>query len=135
MKMVLRENLKNKMTNTSSKPTENVWLWLLKIASGVLILVILVIHLIVNHFTAPGGLLSYAEVVAYYQNPLIPMMEGFFLVFVVVHSLLGLRSILLDLKPSRTLLSVIDSVLTLFGAAAIFYGIYLLLAVVAQFPI
>lgn len=123
------------MTNTTSKPTENVWLWLLKITSGVLILVILVIHLIVNHFTAPSGLLSYAEVVAYYQNPLIPIMEGFFLVFVVVHSLLGLRSILLDLKPSRTLLSVIDSVLTLFGAAAIIYGIFLLLAVVARFPI
>jgi succinate dehydrogenase / fumarate reductase, membrane anchor subunit len=120
---------------TTPKPVENAWLWLLKVASGVLILVILIIHLIVNHFTAPNGLLSYAEVVAYYQNPIIPIMEGIFLVFVVVHSLVGLRSILLDLKPSRILLSIIDSVLTLFGASAIIYGIWLLLAVVAQFPI
>lgn len=119
----------------SLKPTENAFLWLLKVVSGVLIVVILIIHLIVNHFVAPEGLLSYAEVVAYYQNPLIPIMEGFFLVFVVVHSLLGIRSILLDLKPSRALMSVIDSSLTLFGLAAIGYGIFLLLAVVAQFPI
>lgn len=119
------------MTSTL-KPTENAWLWLLKIASGVLILVILIIHLIVNHFTAPNGLLSYAEVVAYYQNPLIPIMEAFFLVFVVVHSLLGLRSILLDLKPTRALASMMDSVLTIFGVLAIGYGIFLLLAVVAQ---
>ncbi len=122
------------MTN-SLKPTENAWLWLLKIASGILILVILIIHLIVNHFTAPNGLLTYAEVVEYYQNPLIPIMEGFFLVFVVVHSLVGLRSILLDLKPTRALLSVIDGILTLFGTGAIVYGIWLLLAIVAQYPL
>jgi succinate dehydrogenase / fumarate reductase membrane anchor subunit len=123
------------MTLSTSKPTENVWLWLLKIASGVLIIVILILHLIVNHFTAPEGLLSYAEVVAYYQNPLIPIMEGIFLVFVVVHSLVGLRSILLDLQPSRGVMSVIDSGLTLFGAAAILYGIWLLLAIMGQSPL
>jgi succinate dehydrogenase / fumarate reductase, membrane anchor subunit len=132
--MIRSRKSSNNMT-TTPKPVENAWLWLLKVASGVLILVILIIHLIVNHFTAPNGLLSYAEVVAYYQNPIIPIMEGIFLVFVVVHSLVGLRSILLDLKPSRILLSIIDSVLTLFGASAIIYGIWLLLAVVAQFPI
>lgn len=123
------------MTTTSPKPTENAWLWLFKIVSGVLIVVILIIHLIVNHFTAPEGLLSWAEVVAYYQNPLIPLMEGFFLVFVVSHSLTGLRSILLDLKPSRSLLSVIDAVLTIFGVSAIGYGIWLLLAIIGQSPV
>lgn len=123
------------MTTTSPKPTENAWLWLFKIVSGVLIVVILIIHLIVNHFTAPEGLLSWAEVVAYYQNPLIPLMEGIFLVFVVSHSLTGLRSILLDLKPSRSLLSVIDAVLTIFGVSAIGYGIWLLLAIIGQSPV
>jgi succinate dehydrogenase / fumarate reductase, membrane anchor subunit len=120
------------MNSITSKPTENAWLWLLKIASGILIIVILIIHLIVNHFTAPNGLLTYAEVVEYYQNPLIPIMEGFFLVFVVVHSLVGLRSILLDLKPAPSLLRVTDGVLTLFGTGAIIYGLWLLLYVVQQ---
>jgi succinate dehydrogenase hydrophobic anchor subunit len=117
---------------TSLKPSENAWLWLLKIASGVIIVVILIIHLIVNHFTAPDGLLSYDEVVAYYQNPLIPLMEGIFLIFVVVHSLLGLRSIFLDLKPSPSVLRVLDGVLSLFGVTAIIYGLWLLMAVVSQ---
>lgn len=113
-----------------SHPTETAWLWLLKIISGVLIVVILIIHLIVNHFFAPNGLLSHAEVVAYYQNPLIPIMEGFFLIFVVIHSLVGLRSIFLDLNPSPSLLRVTDGLLTLFGAGAILYGLWLLLSIV-----
>ncbi len=117
---------------SSPKPSETAWLWLLKIASGVLIIVILIIHLIVNHFTAPNGLLSYTEVIAYYQNPLIPLMEGIFLTFVVVHSLVGLRSILLDLKPSRALLRIADGGLTLFGVIAIAYGLWLLMAIVTQ---
>ncbi|MCB9135002.1 MAG: hypothetical protein H6636_06225 [Anaerolineales bacterium] len=123
------------MTPSAPKPSENAWLWLLKIVSGLLVIVILIIHLIVNHFTAPNGLLSWAEVVAYYQNPLIPIMEGIFLIFVVVHSLTGLRSILLDLKPTRSLVSLIDGVLTLFGAGIIIYGIWLLIAIVGQYPI
>lgn len=123
------------MTTSSPKPTENAWLWLFKIVSGVLIVVILILHLIVNHFTAPEGLLSWAEVVAYYQNPLIPLMEGFFLIFVVSHSLTGLRSILLDLKPSRDLLKAIDTFLVTFGIGVIIYGIWLLLAVMGQSPV
>jgi len=119
------------MTNLS-KPSENSWLWLLKIASGILILVILIIHLIVNHFTAPNGLLTWAEVVEYYQNPLIPIMEGLFLIFVVVHSLVGLRSIILDLKPSASLLRIGDGFLTLFGTGAIIYGLWLLMSIVQQ---
>ena len=72
---------------------ENAWLWLAKLASGVLIFAILVVHLVVNHFVAPNGLLSYADILAYYANPLIPLMEGVFLVFVVSHALLGLRGL------------------------------------------
>lgn len=117
---------------STPKPGENSWLWLLKILSGVLILVILIAHLIVNHFTAPEGLLSYNEVVQYYQNPLIPIMEGFFLAFVVGHSLLGVRSILLDLNPSRQTLRLINGVLTLVGLVSFVYGIWLLFVVAGQ---
>lgn len=114
------------------KPGENTWLWLFKIASGVLIVVILIFHLVVNHFVAPEGLLSYADIVAYYQNPLVPLMEGIFLVLVVGHSLTGLRSILLDLNPSRSVLRVADVVLALLGTAALVSGLQILSAVVAQ---
>lgn len=120
------------MTDTVPNSTENAWLWLLKVVSGVLIVVVLILHLFVNHMFAPEGLLSHAEVVAYYQNPLIPIMEGFFLIFVVLHSLLGVRSILLDLRPSRAWLRAADVVLILVGITAIAYGLWILRAVVAH---
>jgi len=112
-----------------SSSIENVWLWLLKIASGIVIFFILGAHLVVNHFIAEGGLLSFADVVAYYQNPLIPLMEGLFLVFVITHSLLGVRGILLDLDPPPGVRRVVDVVLILIGLTATGYGIGVLLAV------
>lgn len=123
------------MTNiTSERPSsESGWLWLFKIVSGLLLVLILLIHLIVNHMLGTeGGLLTFADVVKYYQNPIIPIMEGAFLIFVVSHSLIGLRSIILDLNPSPKVLSGVTWVLTGVGAASLIYGIWLLLAIVAQ---
>lgn len=114
------------------KSGENTWLWLLKIVSGALIILVLGIHLVVNHFVAEGGLLTWADVVAYYQNPIIPIMEITFLVAVVAHALTGLRSILLDLRPSRSALAAINWIFSLVGAGAILYGIWLVFAIIAQ---
>ena len=114
------------------KSGENTWLWLLKIVSGALIILVLGLHLVVNHFLAEGGLLTWADVVVYYQNPLIPIMEITFLICVVSHALVGLRSIVLDLHPSRSTLTAINWLFSLVGAGAIVYGIWLVFAVVAQ---
>ena len=111
------------------KSGENFWLWFLKIASGVPILFILAIHLRVNHFLAPAGLLSHREVVAYFQNPRVVFMEGLFLFLLVVHSLLGLRGILLDLNPSERARRILDVVFLLAGILVILYGRHLLIAV------
>jgi len=113
--------------------SENSGLWLIKIITGLLIIVILVIHLIVNHMLGTeGGLLTYADVVAYYQNPIIPIMEAAFLICVVAHSLIGLRGIIIDLNPSPRTLNGITWLLTGLGAAFIVYGLWLLMAIVAQ---
>jgi succinate dehydrogenase hydrophobic anchor subunit len=114
-----------------SKPAENNFLWLLKIVAGLFIIILLGIHFVVNHLVAPGGLLTYADVISYYKNPIIPIMEGFFLVFVVSHAILGLRSILLDLDPGPARLRWIDPVLLLLGLAATGYGIWLLVVLAA----
>ena len=119
-------------TKSTPKNGEGVWLWLFKIVSGVLIIVILIIHLVVNHFVGEGALLTYADVVRYYSNPIIPAMEIAFLILVVSHSLVGVRSILLDLKPSRGLLTAINWVFTVIGAVSIGYGIWLIMAIVTQ---
>jgi len=116
-------------TRSAPKSREGAFLWLFKIVSGVLILVVLIIHLIVNHFLGENALLTYADVINYFSNPIIPVMELFFLTFVVTHSLVGLRGVILDLKPSDGVLKVVDVVLVLGGVTAIVYGFWLMFAI------
>jgi len=96
------------------------------------LIVLILIHFIVNHFIGQNGLLTYADVVAYYKNPIIPIMEICFLATVVTHSLSGLRGILLDLKPSRSLLKVIDWILVVVGILAVSYGTWLALVIASK---
>ncbi len=110
-----------------TRPHETAWLWLAKIVTGVLIFAILVIHLIVNHLVAEGGLLTYNDVLRYYRNPLIPIMEAFFLIFVVSHALLGVRGIVLDLHPPARVVRRLDVGLIVFGLISIAYGLWLLI--------
>ena len=119
-------------TPSVPKPREGAWLWLYKIVAGLLIVVLLGVHFIVNHLVAPEGLLTYQEVVRYYTHPIVPIMEIAFLVFVVSHALVGLRSILLDLNPSEKLLKFLDGILVLVGVGAITYGIWLILVIVQR---
>ncbi len=114
------------------KTGETVGLWLLKLATGALVIVLLFVHLIVNHFTAPNGLLTYQGVVAYLSNPWIALMESTFLVVVVTHSLIGLRSILLDLKPSRGALGTINWAFSIVGVVAVVYGLWLIRTIVVR---
>ena len=111
---------------------ENTWLWMIKILTGPILVIVLLIHFLVNHFLGQTGLLTYADVVAYYRNPIIPVMEILFLATVVTHSLIGLRGILLDLNPARRLLKLIDWGLILVGVSAISYGIWLILVIVSK---
>jgi succinate dehydrogenase hydrophobic anchor subunit len=122
------------MISTPSVPKtqEGAWLWMFKVFAGLMIIVILGIHLIVNHLVAPGGLLSYQDVVQYYTNPIIPIMEIFFLVFVVSHALVGVRSILLDLNPSQKFLRLVDIALTITGCVSVVYGIWLVLVIASK---
>lgn len=118
--------------STNPKRYEGSGRWLIKIFSGLLLVILLGIHFVVNHLVAPGGLLTYDDVVHYYANPLVVAMEILFLITVVIHSSLGIRAILLDLEPSRTTLKVIDYVLLSVGGIAIAYGIWLALTVASR---
>jgi succinate dehydrogenase hydrophobic anchor subunit len=109
------------------KRNEGVWLWLIKILAGLLVIIVLGIHFVINHAVAPGGLLTYEDVIRYYKVPVVPLMEIFFLAVVVTHSLLGLRSILLDLNPGNTIRRVMDFGLLLLGTGGIVYGAWLVI--------
>jgi succinate dehydrogenase hydrophobic anchor subunit len=112
---------------TRPRPFETTAVWLAKIVTGVLVFAILIIHLVVNHLVAEGGLLTYNDVLRYYKNPIIPLMEGFFLVFVVTHALLGVRGIVLDLGPQRSIVRLLDVVFVGVGIVSISYGLWLLI--------
>ena len=120
------------MNLSQPKPQEGASLWLIKIFTGMAVIIVLGIHLVVNHLVAPNGLLSYADVIAYYKNPIIPAMEILFLVIVVSHSLLGLRSILLDLQPSQIILKWVDRAMLGIGTTAIIYGTWLALKIASS---
>lgn len=121
-------------TPSIPKPRETTGLWLYKILAGAMVVILLGVHFVVNHLVAPGGLLSYADVVRYYQVPFVPVMEIAFLFFVVSHALVGLRSILLDMNPSAGLLRIMDIVFIVAGVAFVIYGTWLVI-VIAQRPI
>jgi len=116
-------------TTLSPKRLEGSGRWLIKIIAGLFIVIFLGIHFVVNHLVAPGGLLTYADVVAYYQNPIVVVMEVAFLVIVITHAFLGVRSILLDLNPSPVVLRAANILLLLVGAGAIIYGAWLAITI------
>lgn len=112
-------------------PRENAWLWLVKIIAGLLIVILLAIHFVINHLVAPEGLLSYADVLSYYQVWFVPLMEIIFLMVVITHALVGVRSILLDLNLSARIMKGITWFLLLIGAVGSLYGIWIVVQVVS----
>jgi succinate dehydrogenase / fumarate reductase membrane anchor subunit len=113
------------------RPGENTWTWLLKIVTGPLLLLILILHFTVNHYmgSMSSGLMTYDDVIRYFQNPVIVAIEILFLVTVVTHSLLGFHGILLDMHPPRTLLVISTWLHVLIGISAVVYGIWLALKI------
>ncbi len=118
------------MIATGPKPNENMWMWLLKLVTGALVFILIIVHIIVNHLVATNGLLTYADVVVYLSMPGIALMESTFLVIVVIHALLGTRSILLDLNPSEKAIVAIDWGMRVIGVGAIAYGLWLIQVII-----
>lgn len=113
------------------RPGENTWTWLLKIITGPLLLLILILHFTVNHYlgSMSSGLMTYDDIIQYFQNPVIVAIEILFLVTVVTHSLLGFHGILLDMHPPRALLVISTWLHLVIGISAVVYGIWLALTI------
>jgi succinate dehydrogenase / fumarate reductase membrane anchor subunit len=102
-------------------------LWLLQWLTGGLLILVLALHMIAQHFVVDGGLRDFAQVLAYVSNPLIFAIELVFLVVVTLHAVLGLRAIIIDLNPSEGVLRAANWILALLGAGAVVYGVWLAL--------
>lgn len=113
------------------RPGENTWIWLIKIVTGPLLLILLGLHLTVNHYlgSMSSGLMTHADVIRYFRNPIIPTIEILFLITVVTHSLIGLRGIVLDMNPSRSTLNIVTWLLVILGVASVVYGTWLALII------
>ena len=103
-------------------------LWLVQAFSGLLLVALLGTHMIAHHFIVEGGLRNYEQVLDYVNNPVVFTIEILFVVFGVVHALLGVRAIVTDMRPSAGTLRTVNWVLGIFGALVIVYGVYLAVA-------
>jgi len=98
---------------------------MLQAVTGMLVLVLVTLHMIANHFVVKSGLRDFADVVAYLSNPVVVALEVLFLVVVTWHGLLGLRAVLFDFGFSRRTESWITRILWVVGVAIVAYGLWL----------
>lgn len=107
--------------------------WAGQAVSGVLLVIILLLHMYFQHFAAQG-LLTTQEVVAHVSSPIIFGLEILFVVVVTYHALLGLRAIIFDLPLSETARRRVSLGLAILGMATAGYGIILAILIRAQAP-
>jgi succinate dehydrogenase / fumarate reductase membrane anchor subunit len=106
--------------------------WLIQAISGLLLVVLLGMHWVAQHYIAVGGLRTYVEVVGYLRHPLVFILEAAFLIVVTVHALFGVRAILIDLGVGRRVNQLVNWGLVFVGVFTIWYGLDLLRAITAS---
>jgi succinate dehydrogenase / fumarate reductase cytochrome b subunit len=105
-------------------------LWVMQGFSGLVLLVVLALHLLANHTTS--GLLTYDGAIARFKSPAILTLETIFLVLVIYHAFNGVRGVIADYVRSTRWNRVFSGVLTVVGAAAAAYGVWLGFALSAR---
>ncbi len=106
--------------------------WLAQAISGGLLIVFLGVHLVAQHFLAPGGLRDFAAVVDYLRQPLVVVAELGLAVTVVVHAAIGTRAHLLELIGDRPVMRPISLVIAALGAAIVAYTVWLTATITAR---
>jgi succinate dehydrogenase hydrophobic anchor subunit len=105
--------------------------WLIQVITGALVLLLVTLHMIANHFIVPNGLRSFTDVVDYLRTPIVLFFEVTFLVVVTWHGLLGLRAVLFDFGLSRRTERAITGVLAVVGVVTVGYGLWLTSVVIS----
>ncbi|WP_263730036.1 hypothetical protein [Cellulomonas sp. SG140] len=109
------------------------WGWILQVVTGAALLVLVVVHLVAQHFvvSAPGGLRDRASVLVYLGNPVIVVIESLFMLTVTWHALLGVRSILFDLVLGPRARRRVTVGLTALGVVTLGYGFWMIAVLAA----
>ena len=106
--------------------------WILQVVSGVLLVVLLGLHIVTQHFVVKGGLRDYAQVVSYLSNPVVLAVESLFVVVVIWHAMLGLRAVLLDFGFGRRGQALITRGVVALGAVTVAYSFWLIFTLAAK---
>ncbi|MEW5956623.1 MAG: hypothetical protein AB1801_02785 [Chloroflexota bacterium] len=97
--------------------------WIGQAVSGILLIVIVLLHLIFHHFQT--GLLSAGEVVAHVADQAIFGLELLFIIVVTYHALLGIKAVIFDLQLSDAARQRVSLGLTILGVITVVYGVVL----------
>lgn len=108
------------------------WGWIVQAITGVLVLVLVTVHMVANHFIVSRGLRDTADVVAYLTNPFVMVWELVFLIVVTWHGLLGLRAIIFDFGLSDRAQRAVSWLLAIIGFVAVGYGFWLTAVIVSK---
>jgi succinate dehydrogenase hydrophobic anchor subunit len=100
--------------------------WLAQVVSGVLLLVLLTVHMVAQHFVVEGGLRTYDQVIAWIRNPVVVVVEALLLVCVTWHGIAGVHAVLLDLGLRGRAERIVARVLLDLAVATVLYGLWLL---------
>ena len=100
--------------------------------TGALLVVLLGLHMVVQHFVVAGGLRNFDQVVQYLSNPFVFLLEIAFLIVVTWHALLGVRAILLDLGLKPAAERKLSTTLTIIGVVVVAYGVWLSATIISQ---
>jgi succinate dehydrogenase hydrophobic anchor subunit len=104
--------------------------WVYQAISGALVLVLITLHMVAQHFVVSTGLRNFADVIAWLSSPIMVMIEVLFLVVVTWHGLLGLRAVIFDFGLSERSERAITRVLYVVWAVTVIYGVWLLYTVI-----
>jgi succinate dehydrogenase hydrophobic anchor subunit len=100
--------------------------WVAQVVSGVLLLVLLTVHMVAQHFVVEGGLRTYADVAAWIRNPVVFAAEALLLVCVTWHAVAGVHGVLLDLGLRGRTERIVSRLLLDLAVATVLYGLWLL---------
>ena len=108
------------------------WRW--TVGSGLALVVLACVHIVAQHFVmhGTGGLRTYRQVLDYIANPVIFVVECGFLFALVIHGMLGVRSILHDLDLRARTKHRLDIALWAVGTLTVAYGLVLLIVLATR---
>jgi len=106
--------------------------WIFQVVSGVLLVLLLGVHIVMQHFVASGGLRDYAQVVSYLSNPVVVAVESLFVIVLIWHAMLGLRAVLLDFGFGPRGQRLITRGVVALGAVTAAYSFWLIATLAAK---